>query len=218
MSLPLLFRDELSGFYRSKVMIFLWAGLPLMAILLKLWSPDLQGEIPFTTFTALMIASIGGTLVSVMLAVSIVNEKGKGVYDLFLIRPIRRRDLLISKFLAVFLCVVAASIIAMSVGIGLDFMMNGSLPPMDSMIDSLVISIAIMAVASSVGVLIGVVSPSVLVGAILVIYGGAQVSSMSALPSLMGWENATLTTAVIAMAICAVFMALASIAFARKQF
>jgi len=32
----LLFKDELTGFYKSKVMIFLWIGLPLMAVLLHL--------------------------------------------------------------------------------------------------------------------------------------------------------------------------------------
>jgi ABC-2 type transport system permease protein len=218
MSLAILFKDELNGFYRSKVMLFLWVGLPLMAILLKLWSPDLQGEIAFSAFTALMVSSIGGTLVSVMLAVSIINEKGAGVYDLFVIRPIRRRNLLISKFMAVFLCVVTAALIALSITVILDLGTGGIIPPMGSLMESLVLSISIMGVASSVGVLIGVASPSVLVGAILVIYGGTQISSLSALPSLMGWENGTVLTALIAMTVTAVFMTIAGIYFSRKQF
>jgi ABC-2 type transport system permease protein len=218
MSFSILFKDELNGFYRSKVMLFLWMGLPLMAILLKLWSSDMQGEIPFSAFTALMISSIGGTLVSVMLAVSIINEKSNGVYDLFVIRPIRRRNLLISKFLAVFLCVVAAALIALSLTMVLDLGTSGVLPPMESLMESLVLSVSIMGVASAVGVLIGVASPSVLVGAILVVYGGAQISALSALPSLMGWENGTVMTALIAMAITIVFMTIAGVYFSKKQF
>ena len=31
MKLPMLYRDELQGFYKSKVMIFLWVGLPIVA-------------------------------------------------------------------------------------------------------------------------------------------------------------------------------------------
>jgi ABC-2 type transport system permease protein len=218
MSLGILFRDELNGFYRSKVMLFLWVGLPLMAILLKLWSPDLQGEMPFSGFTALMISSIGGTLVSVLLAVSIINEKSKGVYDLFVIRPIRRSSILVSKFLAVFLCVVTAALIALSLTMVLDLIGGGAIMPADTLMESMVLSISIMGVASAVGVLIGVASPSVLVGAILVIYGGTQVSSLSALPSLMGWENGTAMTALMALAVATLFMGIASIYFSRKQF
>ena len=89
MSLKILFKDELRGFYKSKVMIFLWVGLPILAILIYFWSPDTGQEIPFAAFSALLLSSIGGTLASVMLAVSIINEKEKNVYDLFLIRPIK---------------------------------------------------------------------------------------------------------------------------------
>ena len=34
MSLGLLFRDELKGFYKSKVMVTLWVGLPLLTLVI----------------------------------------------------------------------------------------------------------------------------------------------------------------------------------------
>ena len=43
MSLWLLFKDELNGFYRSKVMLALWAGLPAMAVLLYFLVDDIEG-------------------------------------------------------------------------------------------------------------------------------------------------------------------------------
>ena len=93
MSFLLLFTDELRGFYKSKVMIFLWIGLPLMTILLHLWSPNTGENIPFTALSAIIVSSVGGTLAAVMLTVSIINEKTQHVYDLFLIRPLKRWNL-----------------------------------------------------------------------------------------------------------------------------
>ena len=75
MSFLLLFKDELRGFYKSKVMIFLWIGLPALAVLFHLWAPNTGPELPFTVISALLVSSIGGTLASAMLAVTIINEK-----------------------------------------------------------------------------------------------------------------------------------------------
>ncbi|MFW6196653.1 MAG: hypothetical protein ACOC5D_04875 [Thermoplasmatota archaeon] len=54
MSLKILFKDELRGFYKSKVMIVLWVGLPLLAALIYFWSTETGQEIPFATFSALL--------------------------------------------------------------------------------------------------------------------------------------------------------------------
>jgi hypothetical protein len=76
MNLALLFVDELRGFYKSKVMLFLWVGLPLIAILFRFVQVSTTGQaIPFTVISSLVVSSLAGTLASVMLAVSLINEK-----------------------------------------------------------------------------------------------------------------------------------------------
>ncbi len=54
MKLGLLFKDELLGFYKSKVMIFLWIGLPVVALLFRFISGASTGqEIPFTVVSSI---------------------------------------------------------------------------------------------------------------------------------------------------------------------
>lgn len=186
MSLSLLFRDELNGFYRSKVMLALWAGMPALSVLLYLLSPN-TGTIPVAVFTSLLVGSVGGTLSSAMLAVSIINERERHVYDLFVIRPVKRRDLLLAKFFAVYLCVVVAGLLALVLGLLADDLVTGLSRGIDlgSLVSSTVILLSMLAVSCSVGILIGIVSPSVLVGVILVLYGGNQLSAVVILPVLL---------------------------------
>jgi len=56
-SLALLFRDEMNGFYSSKAMIALLIGMPLIAAFMYLLSPDLGG-MPLAAFTAVTISSM----------------------------------------------------------------------------------------------------------------------------------------------------------------
>lgn len=186
MSLALLFRDELNGFYRSKVMLALWAGMPALSVFLYLLSPN-TGTIPVAVFTSLLVGSIGGTLSSAMLAVSIINERERHVYDLFVIRPVKRRDLLLSKFLAVYGCVVVAGLLALALGVLTDQFVTGLARGIDfgGLESSIIILLSMLAVSCSVGILIGIVSPSVLVGVILVLYGGNQLSAVVLLPVLL---------------------------------
>ena len=103
MKLQLLYVDELRGFYKSKVMLFLWIGLPIVALLFRFVQVSTTGQaIPFTVISALVVSSLAGTLAAVMLTVSIINEKNRHVYELFLIRPLKRRDIMLSKFLSVY--------------------------------------------------------------------------------------------------------------------
>jgi ABC-2 type transport system permease protein len=185
MSLSILLKDELNGFYWSKVMLFLWVGLPALAIVLHLASPNTEG-IPFSSFAGLLVASIGGTIAAAMLAVGVINERERHVYDLFVIRPVKRRDIVISKFLAVYACVVVAGFASIMLGVAIDYF-NSDLPPaevLESSLPGLVIIASMMAVSCSAGVLIGIFSPSVLVGVILVIYGANQLSAIAILPVL----------------------------------
>lgn len=186
MTLSLLFRDELNGFYRSKVMIVLWVGMPALSVFLYLVSPN-TGTIPVAVFTSLLVGSIGGTLSSAMLAVSIINERERHVYDLFVIRPVKRRDILLSKFLAVYGCVIVAGLLALALGVLADHLVTGLSRGIDmgGLASSMIILLSMLAVSCSVGILIGIVSPSVLVGVILVLYGGNQLSAVVLLPVLL---------------------------------
>ena len=221
MQLGLLFVDELRGFYKSKVMIFLWIGLPVIALLFRFISAGSSGQnIPFTLISALVVSSIGGTLASVMLAVFIINEKNRHVYDLFLIRPLKRRDILLAKFFSVYTCVAIASFIAVLAGIVTDYVTTGALSTtiLTDAGQSLATSLSMIAVACSAGVLIGVASPSVLVGAILVIYGGNQISVIPLVPTLLNLPDATVFTIVLAGAVALGLLAAAIALFNRKQF
>jgi len=217
MSLWLLFKDELNGFYRSKVMLALWVGLPAMALLLYFLVDDIEG-MPITVFTGLLVSSIGGLLTSVLIVVNILNEKEKKVYDLFLTRPIRRENLLLAKFAAVFLCVMVASFIAISLAAVLDSAKQGNdvQEILMSMKDSLIITVSIMAINCSAGVLIGVFSPSVLVGVLLVLFGSNQLSSLVLLPMITGWGEMWMV-GVAAVGISALLLFGAAILFRRKE-
>ena len=220
MSFLLLFKDELRGFYKSKVMIFLWIGLPLMTVLLHLWSPDTGEDIPFTALSAMIVSSVGGTLAAVMLTVSIINEKTRHVYDLFLIRPLKRWTLIISKYFAVYTCITIASFLALILGLAIDYFSMGGTPEavLNDTGQSLAISLSMMAVSSSVGVLIGVAAPSVLVGAILVIYGGNQISAIPMLPNMLNIPNPVPFTIILGAVISCILLIIAAFLFTRKQF
>jgi ABC-2 type transport system permease protein len=185
MNLPLLFRDELNGFYRSKVMLVLWIGLPALSMILYVAEP--KTGIPAAVFTSLLVGSIGGTIASAMLAISIISERERHVYDLFVIRPVRRRDILLSKFFAVYLCVVMAGILALGLGLLADYEFTGLAKGISyqNLESAMILLLSSLAISCSAGILIGVYSPSVLVGVILVLYGGNQASAVAILPALI---------------------------------
>lgn len=85
-------------------------------------------------------------------------------------------------------------------------------------LQSVSVSLSMMAVSSAAGVLIGVASPSVLVGAILVIYGGNQISAIPMIPTILNIGNASLFTASLGIAISTVLLILAVLIFNKKQF
>ena len=221
MKLKMLYVDELRGFYKSKVMLFLWIGLPIVALLFRFVQTSTTGQsIPFTVISALIVSSLAGTLAAVMLTVSIINEKNRHVYELFLIRPLKRRDIMLSKFLSVYTCVAIASLIAILVGVAADFATSGALSAtvFQDTAKSLAISLSMVAVACSAGVLIGVAAPSVLVGAILVIYGGNQISVIPLVPTLLNLPQADLFTVGLAAVVTITLLLVAVGLFERKQF
>jgi ABC-type transport system involved in multi-copper enzyme maturation permease subunit len=217
MSLGLLFTDELRGFYRSKVMLFLWAGLPAVAVLMHLWAPG-TGELPLTALTGLLVSTLSGTLAAVMLVASIVSERERHVYDLFVIRPVRRRDILLGKFLAVYVCVSIAVAIAIGLGLVIDTA-TSDVPLSDLMgplAGSLITSFSALAVTAAAGVLIGIAAPSIIAGVVLVIYGANQIGGLIAAAGALYLKNDALTLA-LGASITVVLMGLAIYAFDRKQ-
>jgi len=221
MKLPLLSVDELRGFYKSKVMIFLWIGLPIVTVLFRFTSLGTTGQaIPFTVISAIIVSSLAGTLASVMLGVSIINEKNRHVYEPFLIRPLKRRDILLAKFLSVYMCIAVASLMSILIGMTTDYLTLGALSEtvLNSVAQSLATTLSMVAVSCAAGLLIGVASPTVLVGAILVVYGGNQISVIPLIPTLLNTSDIVPFTIGLAATICVVLLGAAIALFERKQF
>lgn len=220
MSFPLLFSDEIRGFYRSRLMLVLWLGLPLAAILIYALTPEnLLADQPLSLslFTALMVSTVAALLASVMLSVNLVNEIEDGSLDLFLVRPVRRWEILISKFLAVFICVVVASLIALGAGIGLDVLLldNSLTQATMGLEDSLLSLFIVMGVSCSAALLISVFSRSVLVAVILVIFGANQLSALLLLPILL--DLGSLEAGLAGLAISVICLLLSAIVFQRRE-
>jgi len=97
-SLLLLLLDELKGYAKSKVMIVLWFGLPLLSFVIQFISPNELEGMPISFLVSIVVSSIGGTLSAIMLSTSIVSEKNRHVYELFLIRPVRRSNLMFMNY------------------------------------------------------------------------------------------------------------------------
>jgi len=218
-SLTLLFFDELKGFAKSKVMIILWVGLPLLAFLIHFLQPDLEG-FPISFLVGILISSIGGTLSSIMLSTSIVSEKNRHVYELFLVRPVKRGSLLLAKFLAVYLCLIIAVIISLIVGLLIDvFTIGLNENFLNSTLDSLIISISSMAITCSIGMFFGVVVSSVPVAAILSVYLGSQLSAIIILPTFFIASLNPVTFAItLGISVTTIIMGINLFLFSRQQF
>lgn len=217
MSFGLLLKDELNGYYRSKVMLLLWVGLPVISIIVFYAQPS-GTQTSLSIFTAIIVSAIGGTLSSVMLAVTVINEKERKVYDLFVIRPIRRWEIVLSKFAAVFICVVSAGAIAVLFGLAVDAVRLGTIPAdlWSQLANSLMVTVGMIGITASTSLLIGIASPSVLVGVIVVLYGSNSLASLVILPLVLS-NLAPLAALGIGAAMTAVMLGLACVYFERKQ-
>ncbi len=220
MSLRLLFLDELRGYAKSKVMIVLWFGLPLLSFLLQFINPGQLEGMPISFLVSLVVSSIGGTLSAIMLSTSIVSEKIHHVYELFLIRPVKRSSLILAKFLAVYSCLVIAVSISLIVGLIIDGF-TGDLSEMylNMTFDSLIIGISSMAITCSIGIFFGVLVSSVPVAAILSVYLGSQLSSLIILPTFfIEVLDPVLLALTLGITLTTIIMSLNLFLFSRKQF
>lgn len=221
MSFPILFKDELKGFYKSYIMIILWIGLPILSILLYLWSPDTSEEMPFSVLIATMISSLGGSLAGIMITVHLIHERSRHVYELFLVRPVKRENLLISKFFAVFICVAIACAVSLVLGMIIDYFHRGTIPAeiIKSTYESFCLSLATMASWCSAGLLVGVFAPSVLVGVILIIFVVNNITSIALLlPMIMKASYSIVYSMIFSVILALIFLILAIFIFDKKQF
>ena len=217
MTFSILFQDEFSGFYRSKAMLALLVGLPMLIIFVYWMRPDTSG-IPLAAFTAMIASSLAGTIAAVMVAIGMINEKNKKVYDLFLVRPVRGYQLIMAKFTAVFLFVTLAVMVSIGVGMAAD-MHNGNPLTGEGLVvlaKAIVMSVSMIAVASAVGVVIGAAISSILVGAIVVLYGGNQLVGLVAMLSLELSDNLVVQV-LPSLAICITLLAVAVLFFNRRR-
>ncbi len=206
-------KDELNGFYRSRVMAVLFIGLPLLAVLLYVLSPDLGG-MPLGAFTAMIMSSVAGLLAATTLSVSIINERSQGVFDLFLVRPVKRSHLLLAKYLAVVACVVMAAAMALVVANAYDWYSRGTVDRV-ALGEPLMFTVTMVSIPSAAAVPFGSLARSVLVGVILTIYGGNQLSAVLVLPSMQGMVPLE-ATVVLGLLVAIVILGIAVVIFDRR--
>ncbi len=218
MSLSLIFFDELKGFYRSKAMAALWILFIIFIIVGYFGQKVLgQGLLPGTSIASLLISTYGGIITSIVITVSIIHEKDQKVYDLFMIRPVKRWYFLVAKFFAVYICVIVGVIISLSIGILIDYFELGMILPGIS--DSLITTASIMAVACGFGIFMGVLSPSILVAVLISIFFGQVVNLLPMIiSSFIDFENMLLLTSTFAIIIALILMAVSIYVFEKKQF
>ncbi|MFX0043045.1 MAG: ABC transporter permease [Candidatus Hodarchaeota archaeon] len=221
MTFLLLFFDELRGYIKSKVMIILWFGMPALAVLIRFLYQQVEVEGMITSLLiGLVISSIGSTLSSVMLSTSIVSEKNHNVYELFLVRPVKRWYFLLAKFFAIYLCLVVAVFISYLIVFILDAIDVGvTTDDFIDILESMVILMAFMAVSCSMGIFFGVLVPSVAAAAILSVYLGNQFSSIIfMLPLFIEFGDPVVVTPILGYSATTIIMLLNIFIFNRKQF
>lgn len=191
----LLVRDELIGFAKSKVMLVLWLVLPCIALVGYLLLPaevlEHGAGVPALTATAFMtfiMSSIAGTVAGLMVAVDIVSEKNRKVYELYVIRPIRPEAIIWAKFIAVFVCVAIGCVCAILLGIAADYIRGEPLSSREiyDAFKSNTAMVNTIALSTAGGVFCGVVSRSIVIAVLLVLYGGQNLAIIPWLPIYFG--------------------------------
>ncbi|GAH37391.1 unnamed protein product, partial [marine sediment metagenome] len=189
-------------------------------------------DFPATYLTAVLATSIAGALGSIMLSTSITSEMNKNVYDLFLIRPVKRRNIILAKFFAVYLCTIAAVWISIFTGMIIDALRDITVPQffVDQLLDSVLTVFFALAITCSFGALFGILMKSVAGSALLSLYVGNQASSILTLvlpliSQLMELESGIpfpfdpfILTIIIGTATSIIILMLAIVAFNKKQF
>ena len=220
-SFLILLWDEFKGFVKSKIMIALWIGLPVLSIVMYVLSPE--GEIfPISLFVGLFVASIGGLLAAVMLSSAMVNELNANVYELYLIRPVKRWQIIMAKYIAVMISLIIASLLSFAVGIIAESIQGSILPTgliFRLAFEAIVMSIAAMSIACAAGLFIGMLVKSVALAVILSIYLGQQLSLVAILPGVISPNIDPLWFSIgVGFAVTVVILVAGIFVFQKKQF
>lgn len=189
MSFRILLQDEFRGYFKSKFAPILMIGMPLLTFIIYWLQPDTEG-IPLSFFIGLLISSISGTLSAVMIATSLVQDRQKQTFDLFLIRPVKRWQLIVVRPLAVFISMITVAGFCFILGYLVDLVNNSVLiqNAWQEITEGYIISIAAMAIACSLGTFIGLITENIMISAVLSIYLGGQFTSLAVLPAIF-FEN-----------------------------
>jgi ABC-2 type transport system permease protein len=189
----LLVKDELIGFAKSKVMLVLWVVLPALALagyflLPRVIKQSAGANMSAVAFMGFIESSIAGTIAALMVAVDIVSEKNRKVYELYVIRPIPRSAIVLSKFIAVFACVVVACIVSFLLGIVVDAVRGHMLDAAAAydVLKTLISLTGVVALSAAVGVFFGVTSRTILVAVLLILYVGQNLVIVPMLPMYLG--------------------------------
>ena len=218
----LLLRDELIGFAKSKVMLVLWLVLPAISLLGYLILPAEAFErgagvpgLSVTGFMAFIVSNIAGTIAGIMVAVDIVSEKNRKVYELYVIRPIRPEAIIWAKFIAVFTCVTLGCVSAILIGIAADYIrgqpLSGSM--LYDILKSNVSMLFVIALSTAGGTFMGVVSKTIVVAVLLVFYGSQNLAIIPMIPFYFGipdmfWHVmivSAVVTLIVQLGACALF-------------
>jgi ABC-type transport system involved in multi-copper enzyme maturation permease subunit len=190
-----LLRDELIGFAKSKVMLALWIVMPAAAVagylLLPAQTPtQMSGfRVPATMYMSFLISSLAGLVTAVMVAADIVGERTRRVYQLFAIRPIPRGAILWAKFLAVFLCVAVACVLALGLGVAIDMSRGSRLTGgmLFDVLKSFATAAGVIALSAGEATLVGILSGTSLVAAVIIVTQiGQVVTVVPLLPGMFG--------------------------------
>jgi ABC-type Na+ efflux pump permease subunit len=227
-ALFILVRDEFAGFAKSKVMLVLWFLMPAIAISSYLLLPTAikarSGDgfsITAAMFASALTSTLSGTIAGIMVAVDIVSERNRKVYDLFVIRPMRRESIVWSKFLASFACVAIACIIAVSAGLVID-LARGDAPAGEMLHDlakSFATLLGVIAVSAGTGVFFGILSRSSIVAAVILAFQLVQFFQIvPLLPSFFGvLPDQFWVLMLISFALAALLVHAAAVMFRRAE-
>jgi ABC-2 type transport system permease protein len=220
MILALLFKDELKGFYRSNVMMALWIGLPLLSVITFLFLPGKNEQISITYTTASIISSIGGWLAAMMLAIHIIHEKSHHVYELFLVRPVKRSQIILAKYFAVFSCVMSATIFSLLLSFLLDHFLfkKAVYGGFSEIIKSFIISMSIISIECAAGAFVGMLVSTVLVGVISVVLTHNIAALTIMIPIMLKSKNTILFALIAGIVLSVTLLYIAIALFQRKQF
>ncbi len=223
-----LVKDELYGFAKSKVMLVLWVILPLIAIAGYLLlrgnekiGMDPDSKMSASVFMSLILSSLSGTVAALMVAVDLVSERQRKVFELFIIRPIRREVIIWSKFIAVFLVVTMACILSMALGIAIDTIRGDAFTSAMAYdtLKGMAQLVSVIGLSAAVGVICGVLARSILVAVLLILYGGQNLTIVPMLPTYLGvLPDQFWVFQAISLILILVLTFLASLAFRRSQF